>query len=139
MNMLGMNKEQREERSKEMLERLIKTQDLNMSVDEFVEVYSSNRGIKNNVVNVWTNCEKYQFNLKGNKKHLLSVLGDSLNFLQANPKFNQDAYVKKFTKENYKHYHLMVNKKNTKVINQLEKQESKNAYIISLIEKDIKK
>lgn len=53
--------------------------------------------------------------------------------------FNQAEYIKQFTKENYKHYHIMINKSKEDVIELLENQPSKNAYIISLIEKDLKR
>lgn len=53
-------------------------------------------------------------------------------------KFNQLEYISKFNKDNYKHYHIKVNKKDTKVIEQIEKQKSKNGYIIELIRKDLR-
>lgn len=133
----GITQEEREANSRNNIEELIKVQELDMTVDEFIDKYSSNRGVNKRATNVWRNCEKYQFMLKGNKKYLLNVLNDSLNFLVENPKFNQSEYIKEYTKENYKHYHLMVNKKDEDVINKIEEQKSKNKYLIDLVRKDI--
>jgi hypothetical protein len=52
--------------------------------------------------------------------------------------FNQLDYIKDFDKKNYKHYHIKVNLKDKEIINHLEKQDSKNGYILDLIRKDIK-
>ena len=54
-------------------------------------------------------------------------------------KFNQAEYIAQFNKENYKHYHLKVSKKDEDVIAVLDSQPNKNAYIIALIRADIEK
>ena len=44
-----------------------------------------------------------------------------------------------YAKKTYNHYHLKIRKDNIEVIDKLESVKSKNAYITSLIEKDIEK
>lgn len=53
--------------------------------------------------------------------------------------FDPIAYISDFSKKNYKHYHIVVNLKDTDVIEQIEKQESKNKYIVDLIRADLNK
>lgn len=53
--------------------------------------------------------------------------------------FNETEYKKEFNKNTYKNYAIRVRKDNKPVIEKLESQTSKNAYIINLIEEDIKK
>lgn len=53
--------------------------------------------------------------------------------------FNQLEYIKQFNKENYKHYHIKINLKDKAIIDHLEKQPSKNGYLINLIKKDIER
>ena len=123
------------------IEQLIKDCNLDMSVEEFAEIYSSHRGIVNSEVNVWRNIYKWQLYTKGNRKHLMNVLGDELNFLSERPhqRFNQAEYIADFNKKNYKHYHIKVNLKDKAIIEHLEKQSNKNGYIINLIKNDIKR
>lgn len=52
-------------------------------------------------------------------------------------KFDANVYNRQFSKDNYKHYHLKVNIKETDVIEQLNKHTNKNRYIINLIKHDI--
>lgn len=134
-----MTKEERMEYSIGVINKLIKEADIDMTLDEFVKVYSSNRGITCSPINVCNNIEKYQLTSKGNYKYLFKILEDRLNFMQENPKFDQLDYISKFTKQNYKHYHLAVSLKDQDVIEQIEKQESKNGYIVNLIKEDIKR
>ena len=54
-------------------------------------------------------------------------------------KFNQLEYIKEFNKRTYKHYHLQINRVEKEVIEHLDKQPSKNGYIIKLIKNDMKK
>ena len=133
-----MTKEERLEYSIKVIEKVIKDAKIDMTVDEFTKVYSSNRGIANNPINVCRNIEKYQLGFEGNFKYLYDILGDELNFLKENPKANKYKYIAKFNKENYKHYHIKVNLKDKDVIDKLDSQPSKNGYIIDLIKKDIK-
>lgn len=51
--------------------------------------------------------------------------------------FNQIEYIKDFNKVTYKSYAIRIRKDNHNLISWLEKQPSKNAYIIDLIEKDM--
>lgn len=134
-----MAKEERMEYSIGVIERLIKDTNLDMSVDEFVKVYASNRGIEANPINVCRNIEKYQLTFEGNYKYLFNILGDRLNFLQENPKRKQYEYIAKFNRDNYKHYHIKVNLKDKDVIEKLDSVPSKNGYITDLIRKDIGK
>lgn len=48
-------------------------------------------------------------------------------------------YNKEFNKKTYKQISLKINKDRKDLISWIEKQENKNAYIISLIEKDMNK
>lgn len=131
--------EAREAHCKEVLNGLLQKANIEMDIDEFIKVYSSNRGIKNKAMNVWRNIYKWQLYLEGNYKYLYDILGDSLNFMKPNPKeFNQKEYIKQFNKDNYKHYHIQVNLKDKEVIDKLNSVDSKNGYIIDLIKKDIK-
>lgn len=130
---------EREEHCRNAIQQLLDDVGIEMTVDEFIKTYSSNRGVKKCAVNVWKNIYKWQLHIKGNHKHLINILEDKLNFLQENPKFNQSEYVAEYNKKNYKHYHLKVNINNIEVINKLSEQANKNAYIMSLIENDIKK
>ena len=54
-------------------------------------------------------------------------------------KFNQIDYINKFQKERYRRYALMIPLNKVDIIKHLDAQTSKNAYIISLIEDDLKK
>lgn len=54
-------------------------------------------------------------------------------------KFNQNEYIKQFNKKNYKNIAIRINKKETDLISWLDKQPSKNAYILELIRNDMKK
>lgn len=54
-------------------------------------------------------------------------------------KFDQMKYINEFNKLNYKHYHIKVNLKDQDVIEQIEKQSSKNGYIVNLIKEDIRR
>lgn len=67
------------------------------------------------------------------KKDILKAFNETLK------EFDQIEYIKDYNKETYKRYSLMIRKDNVDVIEKLESQPSKNAYIISLIEKDIGK
>lgn len=51
--------------------------------------------------------------------------------------FDANEYNRNFSKENYKHYHLKVSKKDADIIEKIEGQKNKNKYIIDLIRKDI--
>ena len=51
--------------------------------------------------------------------------------------FDANEYNRNFSKENYKHYHLKVSKKDEDIIKKIEDQKNKNKYIIDLIRKDI--
>lgn len=51
--------------------------------------------------------------------------------------FNQLQYNNEYKRNNYRRYALMVPLKRSDIIEHLEKQTSKNAYIIKLIEDDI--
>lgn len=128
-----------DEGSCQAIEQLIKDCELDMSVDDFIETYASNRGLAHKPFNVWRNIYKYQFYTKANKKHLLNVLSDKLNFLNERPhqRFNQQDYIAGFNKMNYKHYHIKVNLKDKAIIEHLDKQTSKNRYIVDLIKKDM--
>ena len=53
--------------------------------------------------------------------------------------FDQIEYIKEFNKANYRKYEFRVRKDNTDLIYWLDKQPSKTAYIIDLIEKDMNK
>lgn len=53
-------------------------------------------------------------------------------------KFNQLEYINEFNKKNYKNYHIKINLKDKAIIDHLEKQKSKNGYIINLIKKDMR-
>lgn len=75
-----MTKQERENIARSGIIKLLGDANINLTVDEFIQVYSSNKGIKNNVVNVWKNIQKYQLNLEGNFKYLFKILNDS-NFL----------------------------------------------------------
>ena len=48
-------------------------------------------------------------------------------------------YIKEFNKANYRKYEIRVRKENIDLIKWLDKQPSKTAYIIDLIEKDMNK
>ena len=50
-----------------------------------------------------------------------------------------NEYRKQFNKDNYKNVAIRIRKEETAVLNKLESVPSKNAYIIGLIKKDIKK
>ena len=67
------------------------------------------------------------------QKDILDAFNETLK------EFDQIEYIKDYNKETYRRYSLMIRKDNTAVIEKLESQPSKNAYIISLIEKDIGK
>lgn len=54
-------------------------------------------------------------------------------------KFNQQEYINEYIKETYKEYRIRIRKDNAKLIKHLENQPNKSAYIIKLIEDDIKK
>ena len=73
-----------EQEQRESIKELLKEANINMSVDEFIKVYASNRGIKTK--NVMKNIVKWQLYLPGNYKYLLRILNDELNFLVENPK-----------------------------------------------------
>lgn len=51
--------------------------------------------------------------------------------------FDQNEYISKFNKNNYKMYQFRVKKKDVHIINHLDNIENRNSYIISLINKDI--
>ncbi len=51
--------------------------------------------------------------------------------------FNQNKYISKFNKDNYKMYQFRVKKNNIKIINYLDEISNRNNYIVSLIENDI--
>ena len=53
--------------------------------------------------------------------------------------FNQMEYISKFNKNNYKMYQFRVKKSDMELINYLDCKENRNNYILSLINKDIKK
>lgn len=53
--------------------------------------------------------------------------------------FDQIEYIKEFNKANYRKYEFRVKKENIDLIKWLDKQPSKTAYIIDLIEKDMNK
>ncbi len=50
-----------------------------------------------------------------------------------------NEYRKQFNKDNYKNVAIRIRKEETAVLNKLESVPSKNAYIIGLIKKDIKR
>ena len=52
---------------------------------------------------------------------------------------NANEYRKQFNKDNYKNVAIRIRKEETAVLNKLESVPSKNAYIIGLIKKDIKR
>ena len=52
-------------------------------------------------------------------------------------KFNQTKYINDYKRSHYKNYAFRVRKDNTRLIEHLENQPNKNAYIIKLIEDDI--
>ena len=68
----------------EAIKELLQSANINMSVDEFIQIYASNRGVK--AKNVMRNIVKWQLYLPGNYKYLFRVLSDDLNFLVPNPK-----------------------------------------------------
>lgn len=51
--------------------------------------------------------------------------------------FNQIDYIKEFNKKTYKRYIVQIRNERVDLINWLDQQPSKNAYIIDLIEKDM--
>ena len=51
--------------------------------------------------------------------------------------FDQIDYIKEFNKSNYKNYAIRIRKDRNDLISWLDKQPSKNAYIVDLIEKDM--
>ena len=53
--------------------------------------------------------------------------------------FNQSEYISNFNKNNYKMYQFRVKKTDIEIINRLDNIESRNSYIISLINGDINK
>lgn len=59
--------------------------------------------------------------------------------LKAIKKFDQIEYMNEYNKSTYKNYSIRIRKTETELINYLDMQESKNAYIINLIKKDMKK
>lgn len=125
------------------IEQLIKDAKLNMSTDEFIEVYASNRGISKKALNVWNNIKKYQLYFEGNFKYLYKILGDKLNFLNENPKYYRygDAQYKasqKYKKENIVRLVISLNKNTDKdILDQVNKQDNKQGYIKELIRRDI--
>lgn len=54
-------------------------------------------------------------------------------------KFNKITYDNRYKKEHYKRVTVLVPLNNEKVINQLNNVDSKSAYILDLIERDINK
>lgn len=132
-----------EEMSIEAIEQLIKDMNLDIDVDTFINTYASNRGIKANAINVWRNIYKWELYVKGNKKHLLNVLGDELNFLNPNPKYyqygnSQYRASQKYKKENIKRVVVSLNKNtDEEIIEHLDTIDNVQGYIKSLIRKDI--
>lgn len=53
--------------------------------------------------------------------------------------FDANEYNRNFSKENYKHYHLKVSKKDEDIIKKIESQKNKNKYIIDLIREQLKR
>ena len=53
--------------------------------------------------------------------------------------FNQLKYIDRYQKENYKRITIKIRKDNIELINWIEQQPNKQAYITHLIEKDMKK
>ena len=53
--------------------------------------------------------------------------------------FNQTEYTSNFNKNNYKMYQFRVKKTDTTIINYLDSMNSRNSYIVSLINKDVNK
>lgn len=53
-------------------------------------------------------------------------------------KFDQNRYIAKFKKENYKRIEILIKKDDEELIEHLSKQANRNQYIIELIRKDIK-
>ena len=51
--------------------------------------------------------------------------------------FNQLDYIKEFNKKTYKRYIVQIRNERVDLINWIDQQPSKNAYIIDLIEKDM--
>lgn len=51
--------------------------------------------------------------------------------------FNQIDYIKEFNKKTYKRYIVQIRNERVDLINWIDQQPSKNAYIIGLIEKDM--
>ena len=68
----------------EFVSELLRKAEINLTVDEFLKIYSENRGCK--MKNVARNIIKWQLHLPGNFKYLNRILRDSLNFLIENPK-----------------------------------------------------
>ena len=52
--------------------------------------------------------------------------------------FDKTEYIKEYNKDNYKNVAIRIRKDNKAVIDKLNSVPSKNAYIIGLIEKDIR-
>lgn len=69
---------------REFVSALLEKAQINLTVDEFLKIYSENRGCK--MKNVARNIIKWQLHLPGNFKYLRRILQDSLNFLTDNPK-----------------------------------------------------
>lgn len=68
-----------------------------------------------------------------------SSLGGANIVRKKSGSFNQIEYIKEFNKANYRKYEIRVRKENIDLIKWLDKQPSKTAYIIDLIEKDMNK
>lgn len=136
-----MTKEERKEYAEKVVSKLIKDAKINMTLDEFVKAYSSNRGIENNVINVCRNIEKYQLTLEGNYKYLYKILDDELNFMQENPKYYSEAVkraTEKYKKENIKRVVVSLNRKtDNDILERLAKEDNVQGYIKELIRKDI--
>ena len=97
-----MTRDERLNKAIEGIRDLIERANIDMTIEEFVYRYATNRGIKKDPENVYRNLEKYQLYSDGNYKHLYNILEDSLNFMKPNPKeFNQMEYIKQYNKDNF--------------------------------------